>query len=311
VNRNAASARRRAVDVADLSWLANVEVGGPELTAWQPIWIRQPAVYRVGYTELRGHQHPYCEINLLLAGQGSILVGRERMARPAGSVLLLGPGLPHQGYAARVPNRGITAYFLPSVLLEAGPGGEGLRLLQRLTAPQPLRDRLLTPPPAVLRRIKRLSLEMAEESERPQWNSRMRLRSLLVELLLVLVRWEESTRPCRAAPPRPVAWDALEKLLRLLHGHFAEPVYARDLAAVAGMSRSRMQVLLQQGLGMPWVRYLQSYRVHRAAALLVLPGYDVTRAAFEVGFESLSHFNQTFRQILGVTPRQYLHRRSR
>ena len=299
----------RELPLLDLSWLAEVEKGGPPLTGLQPIWIRQAVVRQPGLTEPRGHQHPYCEINLALVGQdGYQLVGRERIARPAGTFILIGPGIPHQGYAVRAPGRSITAYFLPSVLLGFGSGEEGLRILQRITAPQPLRDRLLAPPPAVRRRAQRLFLEMANEFERPRLGSRMRLPALLVEMLVALLRWEESTGRQLSPPPRPVAWEALENALRHLHEHFAEPIYARDMAAITGMSRSRLQGLFQQGLGMPWVQYLQSYRVHRAAALIQLPEYDITRAAFAVGFESLSHFSTTFRQFLGVTPRQYLRR---
>jgi len=53
------------------------------------------------------------------------------------------------------------------------------------------------------------------------------------------------------------------------------------------------------------VRYLQGYRIHRAAALLNEGGYDVTEAALTVGFDSLSHFNVTFRSFMGVSPKEW------
>jgi AraC-like DNA-binding protein len=63
-------------------------------------------------------------------------------------------------------------------------------------------------------------------------------------------------------------------------------------------------------LGMPWSRYLQGYRIHRAAALLSEPGHSILEAAMAVGFESLSHFNATFRSIMGVSPSVYAKRAS-
>ena len=81
----------------------------------------------------------------------------------------------------------------------------------------------------------------------------------------------------------------------------------RDVARAAGQSESRLKGLFQEALGLSWVKYLQGYRIHRAAALLNESGYNVTEAALAVGFESLSHFNATFRGFMGVSPKHYAH----
>ncbi|MGI8964931.1 MAG: helix-turn-helix transcriptional regulator [Limisphaerales bacterium] len=90
--------------------------------------------------------------------------------------------------------------------------------------------------------------------------------------------------------------------------HFAEDIYARDLAAAAGVSESRLKVLFQEMLGMPWTQYLRGYRIHRAAALLCEPNHHILEACLAVGFQSLSHFNSTFRSIMGVAPSVYAKR---
>jgi AraC-like DNA-binding protein len=53
------------------------------------------------------------------------------------------------------------------------------------------------------------------------------------------------------------------------------------------------------------VKYLQGYRIHRAAALMNEGKHNVTEAAMTVGFDSLSHFNVTFRAFMGVSPTHY------
>jgi AraC-like DNA-binding protein len=52
-------------------------------------------------------------------------------------------------------------------------------------------------------------------------------------------------------------------------------------------------------------KYLQGYRIHRAAALLGGSDCNVTETALAVGFESLSHFDATFQAFMGVSPRVY------
>ena len=78
-----------------------------------------------------------------------------------------------------------------------------------------------------------------------------------------------------------------------------------QLARAVGLSESRLKYLFQQALGISWVKYLQGYRIHRAAALLNGGRHNVTEAAMTVGFDSLSHFNVTFRSFMGVSPKDY------
>ena len=56
---------------------------------------------------------------------------------------------------------------------------------------------------------------------------------------------------------------------------------------------------------MPWVHYLQEYRIHQAAALLIDPRRSVTDVALAVGYPNLSHFATAFHAHIGVSPRDY------
>ena len=77
------------------------------------------------------------------------------------------------------------------------------------------------------------------------------------------------------------------------------------MARAVGLSEARLMHLFRQALGISWVKYLQGYRIHRAAAILNEGRYNVTEAALMVGFDSFSHFNVTFRSFMGVSPKDY------
>ena len=64
-------------------------------------------------------------------------------------------------------------------------------------------------------------------------------------------------------------------------------------------------------MGMSCMQYLRSYRISHACALLCLPGARVTEVAMEVGFETLSHFNLSFRRFCECSPTEYIQRRGR
>jgi AraC-like DNA-binding protein len=46
-------------------------------------------------------------------------------------------------------------------------------------------------------------------------------------------------------------------------------------------------------------------RLERAKNLLPYPNLRISEVVFEVGFQSLTHFNRVFKRILGQSPTDY------
>ncbi len=300
----------RPTSPPDLSWLLDVTESRQPLSERSPIWVRH-AVVREGPPTPRPERHPYCEFGIVLEGKGTSLVEREEAWRLPGDLLLLGPGLPHWGRVQTFPLRSITVFFLPAVVLEMDTAQDGLRILHRFTSRQSLATRLVRPSRSLLARLGPMFQDLAQEFDQQRFGREIRLRTLLLEMIVLLLRWEESKGLVIGGSSPDADWRPVQKTLAYLRDHYTEPVYAKEVARAAGISESRLKVLFQKALGLSWVKYLQGYRIHRAAALLNDSTYNVTEAALAVGFESLSHFNATFRSFMGASPRHYLGRPGR
>ena len=294
--------------IADLSWLAEVREAGPRLNPAQPIALRH-FVVRSGPALPHPESHPYCELGLHLGGSGIEFVGKEQAVRESGDVFLAGPGVPHWFKITRYPLTGTAIYFLPSVLCEFGPERDGLRILRRFTARQDLSRRLMRPPPSLRRRLVSGFKEIHREFEdRQSLGAEVRLRTLLMDMLVDIVRWERQTGHDLEETTSPSEWQDVNRALHYLREHFARAVYARDVARAVGVSESRLKVIFRETLGVPWSRYMQGYRIQQAVALLGGTNQSVTEVALAVGFESLSHFNATFRAFMGASPGAFHHR---
>jgi len=57
--------------------------------------------------------------------------------------------------------------------------------------------------------------------------------------------------------------------------------------------------------GINFTDYLSRVRIEKSKNLLLNPNLRVSEIAFEVGFQSLTHFNRVFKKILGQSPTQY------
>ena len=292
---------------SELSWLSDVDDAGPQLTQKAPIWVRH-FVIRSGPAMGHPERHPYCELGIHLSGSGVEYVEREKAVRRPGDLFLAGPGVPHWFRMERYPLTGTVIYFLPHILCEFGPSNDGLHLLRRFTARRCLEERLVRPPAPLRERFLASFADIHREFQQRGLGYEIRLRTVLLEMLVDLVRWEQRVGKTTSDAANMPKWNDVSRALQYLKEHFAEPVYAHDVAKAVGVSESRLKVLFREALGMPWSRYVQGYRIQQAVALLSANDCNVTQAALAVGFESLSHFNATFRSFVGVSPSEYLKR---
>lgn len=78
-----------------------------------------------------------------------------------------------------------------------------------------------------------------------------------------------------------------------------------EVARQAGMSTFYFCKMFRKATGLSFTQYLSRSRVEKAKTLLLNRNYRVSEIACEVGFQSLTHFNRTFKRIAGESPTNY------
>ncbi|EHJ53092.1 response regulator transcription factor [Streptococcus macacae] len=79
----------------------------------------------------------------------------------------------------------------------------------------------------------------------------------------------------------------------------------KSLAQELGFSPNYLSVLIKKDLGMSFQDYLIQERMKKAKLLLLTTDLRVYEIAEQVGFEDINYFSQRFKQVVGMTPRQY------
>jgi AraC-like DNA-binding protein len=95
------------------------------------------------------------------------------------------------------------------------------------------------------------------------------------------------------------------KVVRYLDHAFAEPITLDAMADMARLSRFHFIRAFRSLVGESPRQYLIAARMRAAADRLLDTPEPVSTVAFKVGFNDLSHFNATFRQSFGTTPREW------
>jgi AraC-like DNA-binding protein len=101
------------------------------------------------------------------------------------------------------------------------------------------------------------------------------------------------------------ARERVERAVALLRAHLADPPDLEALGRQVGCSPFYLSRTFSREMGMSIPQYLRQLRMERAAALLRTGRYNVTEAAMEVGYSSLSHFSLAFCQTIGCCPNLY------
>jgi len=87
--------------------------------------------------------------------------------------------------------------------------------------------------------------------------------------------------------------------------HQSEKLKLGQIAKAVNMSAFYFCKTFKKVVGINFTDYLSRVRIERAKNLLLNPNLRISEIAFEVGFQSLTHFNRVFKKIAGQSPTDY------
>jgi AraC-like DNA-binding protein len=99
----------------------------------------------------------------------------------------------------------------------------------------------------------------------------------------------------------PVIKKAKEYILE----HQSEKISLGIVAKAVNMSAFYFCKMFKKATGINFTDYLTRVRIERARNLLLNPNLRISEIGFEVGFQSLTHFNRVFKKIAGQSPTDY------
>jgi len=97
----------------------------------------------------------------------------------------------------------------------------------------------------------------------------------------------------------------IKRAKEYIEEHHTEEVSLARAAKAVNMSTFYFCKMFKKVTGINFTDYLSRVRIEKAKNLLLNPNLRVSEIAFEVGFQSLTHFNRVFKKLLGQSPTEY------
>ncbi len=100
-------------------------------------------------------------------------------------------------------------------------------------------------------------------------------------------------------------WKLLPEIECYVRTHLSGEITIKNAAVRFAYSPNHFGVLFKEQVGMSFNDFVVKERMNRAKQLLESPQLKVYEIAEEVGYNSLTYFSRTFREMFGMTPGDY------
>jgi len=130
---------------------------------------------------------------------------------------------------------------------------------------------------------------------RQQYMAMVRLLEVFAQHLSLAAE-QIATQQDHAEPP------LVEKARAYIAEHQGEEIALEDVAGAVHASTFHFCKTFKKATGFTFTQYLGLVRVAKAKQLLANPQKRISEIAYEVGFQSLTHFNRVFRKVTGQSP---------
>ncbi|MEI6533823.1 MAG: helix-turn-helix domain-containing protein [Verrucomicrobiaceae bacterium] len=99
--------------------------------------------------------------------------------------------------------------------------------------------------------------------------------------------------------------ESVRRARQHILSHLTEQLSLEDVARHAGVSPFHFCKIFKRATRLTFTEFVNRARVEQAKRLLLKPQRRITEVAYDVGFQSLSQFNRSFRRVTDESPTQY------
>jgi len=242
------------------------------------------------------HYHPEYELVYVEATNGIRHVGQHISSFMDSDLVLIGPNIPHLNFDYGVQ----TEYRQIVVQLKENFMGDAFKETPEFAAIQSLFDKAYLG----LSFSGKTKQAVAEKLRLMQRLNHFEQLLCLLEVFQLLATSNEVTELNEQdTSVKLFLHDKIRmgSVYKYIHSKYNEKPDVNEVAASVHLSTAAFCRYFKKQTKMTFTDFVNQYRITQAKTLL-LKDISVSEACYEVGFESLSHFNKLFKKITGHNP---------
>lgn len=239
-----------------------------------------------GYTVNR-RRFPYYGIELVIAGKGTLELGRESYELRSGIIFCYGPESPH-----RISNDQRSGKLIKYFLDITGKQAERLLVSNHLIG----RVCFSTAPTSLSSSFEELTAYGVSESPYSDTICSLTAEALIYKILQTAIPYQEHTSQ---------SYISYTRSKELIERSYLSLNSLQEIAEHCGVGKAYLCRLFARFDHMSPYQYLMRRKMNHAADLLSSRGYQVKEVSSLLGFEDQFHFSRAFKRVMGESPRSF------
>jgi AraC-like DNA-binding protein len=248
------------------------------------------------------HSHKNFELNYIVNGWGSRIIGDNIESFYRGDLVIIGPNLPHcwevKGVSHGLSPECITIHFHENFL------GQQIMKSPEL---QPMYD-LIKESSLGIQFFGEETFDIAYILHKMLKANSLRRLIYLLEVFEILIRTTERKVLAKAGfldTVNDTSNEKLKKVYAFIMINFTKKIYLEEVSSLCNMSTSAFCRFFENATGKTLFEYIKEVRIGYACKLLQESDLSISDICYQSGFNNLSHFNNQFKEIYTVAPGQY------
>ncbi len=240
------------------------------------------------------------EMSYIISGEGRRILGDTEEGFSEGEIILVAPEMPHQWIFD--PNKTDKDGNIENITISFPTN-----LLKSLSLAMPEFCKLAEWYEQLDTSIKFNRSECEKIAiilRRMEHESAVERITSLLQLLISIQKNRNYKVAGRFATPSTDE-DKIKKIKIYISCNYNHDINIDQLAKYVGMNRSSLCTLFKRHTGKTIIEHLQSLRIEIAKYLLISTPESISTCCYRCGFNDVPHFNRTFKQMTGATPREY------
>jgi AraC-like DNA-binding protein len=252
----------------------------------------------------RPDRHDEIELNFLDRGTLTYLMGGQRVTVKARRLTAFWAAVPHQiigfkdlnyYYVVTIPFGWVLQWGLPEHLLAALTQGQ---IVADTNSARTDLDRRL---------FKQWQEDIEERADHCRDIVVLELKARLLRLANAVQQQNGAAVAFDdvGATRQQTNLEKAESMACFVARNYTSRIHVKDIAACVGLHPDYAATLFRKTFGTTLNVLITRHRIAHAQRQLVTTNERIVNIAHDSGFDSLSRFNRAFRQLAGVTPRDY------
>lgn len=101
------------------------------------------------------------------------------------------------------------------------------------------------------------------------------------------------------------SYHRVKQITTFVADNYHRTIQLSEIASICGLTETSFSRFFKKITGKPFITFLNEYRIQKACSLLFDKQNNIAEIMYQCGFNEAAHFTRVFKKTIGYSPREY------